>query len=241
MIQAIIIDDEQDAIDVLKELLAYYCPNVQLIGEANTAIEGLKLMNQCRPDIIFLDVQMPNGNGFDFIDANWASDAKIILTTAHPEFAVQAIKKRVFDYLLKPIDDEELVEVINKFNREKQAVPETNVRLETKKNELLHIPTLNGIQFIEKDLIKYVKSDGNYATFYLEDGSKVVFSKNLKCAEDMLQFENFFRLHNSYIVNLNTLAEYKRSDGGCVILKCGKEIPISRRRKDEFLKRISFQ
>lgn len=236
MITAIIIDDETKGRLVLREKIKAYCPDVKILAEAENGKEGLELLKSLVPDIIFLDVEMPEMTGFEMLQ-HYHGKAHIIFTTAYNQYAIKAIKHGAFDYLLKPIDIEELKQTIHKIvlsgNQTKdhliKSTPVTR----------LSIPSLEGFKFIYIKDIVYLEADSNYTTFYLYDGSKVISSKTMKEYESLLTENSFFRSHHSYLINLHFVSSYIKTDGDQIIMTTGAKLYLSRRRKQDFLEAMN--
>lgn len=233
-INAIIIDDESDAREVLRELINHYIPEVNILGEASNALEGIKLINSVSPDLVFLDIQMPNGTGFDLLESIVHPKFQTIFTTAHSEYAIKAIKQQAFDYLLKPIDKDDLIDTLTRY-KEKQSIHRAE-----EVNGMIQVPSVGGIRFLKKEEIIYVKSEGNYSSIYLQNGEHFMLSRNLKYVEDLLDKNTFVRPHNSYLVRLDKIVQYNKTEGGSIILENGTEIPISRRRKEELMEHMKL-
>lgn len=239
--KAIIIDDEKHCREVLQALLNRYCPEVEIIATCNGGAEALLALEHQQPDMVFLDIEMPGMNGFEWLDQCTRRDFAIIFTTAYNDYAIKAIKHSALDYLLKPVDKDELVEAV------KRAAQEKNTRTADRVSQLLEsmqvkkpgkrfaVPTMEGLILINPDDIEYVKSNGAYSHFYFTDRHHLLISKTLKEAEEVLPPEDFFRIHNSYLVNLKYVQKYIRGEGGEVAMMNGEMIPVSRARKQDFL------
>lgn len=238
MLKAIIIDDEHLAIETLSLLLKKYCTNVELLGSASNALEGIKLINHKKPDLVFLDIDMPGGTGFDLLEAFASRWFKVIFTTASSDYAIKAIKAHAADYLLKPIDVDELEAAIAKLKSMNNATEMYNVENINK----IALPCTDGVQLFEINKIVRLEANDNYTWFYI-DGlkNKFLVSKTLKEFEDEFVKKYFFRIHQTHIINLNYLDKYIKGRGGYVIMKDGTNLDVSSRRKDEFLKRINYR
>ncbi len=244
-IGAIIVDDEVKSRTTLKSLVERYCDEVDILGMAESVDQAIRLVKQKHPDLVFLDIEMPEKNGFEFLDKTPSGDFDVIFTTAYDSYALKAIKYSAADYLLKPIDIEELVEAVEKVRQnEKRHQNQDQFHLlltslkEAQKPKRIALPTGKGLQFIEIDNIIRLESEGSYTTFFIKDQSKIIASKNLKEYEDLLISHNFIRIHHSHIINVDFIKEYVRGDGNYVVMEDGTTVTISRRKKDEFLKRI---
>lgn len=246
MIKAIIIDDEKRARLNLNLLIDEYCPNVTITAECKNLPEGVKAIRKHKPDLIFLDIEMPGHSGLellDFFDEN-DIDFKVIFTTAYQEYAIQAFKFSAVDYLLKPINPDELTEAINRLSKEKQKLDnyialKENIKQDTCKK--IAIPSGNSLLFLETANIVFVKGEGAYSEVICSDNSKHLASRNLKNFEDILCTQkNFIRIQKSYIVNSNFISAYTKSDGGSVVLKNGLHLPISADKVELILEAIAI-
>jgi len=239
MFKAVIIDDESKARNALKNLIEKHCGNIKVIAEAGCVKEGIEVIEEFSPDIVFLDVQMPDGTGFDLLEQIGEIDFKIIFASAFDRFAIQAFKFSAIDYLLKPVEPEMLLEACSRL-KDDDRISEINRKLEVLLNnrnnfEKIALPTLDGINFVNiKDIIR-CESDNNYTNIYLNDGKKHIVSKTLKDFDEMLTPFNFFRIHKSHLINLNYLQKYNKGEGGYVIMEDGSELEVSRRRKEDFI------
>ena len=247
MITAIIIDDEAKGRLALREKLSHYCPQVQLQAEASNGQEALLMIQQLKPQLIFLDIEMPRMNGFEMLNALPEKNFHVIFTTAYDQYAIKAIKYAAFDYLLKPIDIEELKIAVEKIagkenNQTKTQAEFLKQNLEHPKKPLnkLAIPTLEGLLFYDLRDIIYLEANSNYTNIFFSNTPKITASKTLKEFEELLPQESFFRPHHSYIINLNYIKRYIRGDGGQIELQNGMFVDVSRRKKEEFLKTIGY-
>lgn len=252
MIRAMIIDDEDKGRKLLCNLLEQYCPEVEVVGMADSVASAEQAIGADKPDLLFLDIVMPNENGFDLLERIAGTDLEVIFTTAYDQFAIRAIRACALDYLLKPIDCEELRKAVERANArigEKKRGNMTDTRLsmlarntENQPGTPLKIafPTAGGIRFLDIDDIFACKADGNYTTVFLAGKEKLeLVSKPLRDFEDLLSGCHFMRTHRSYLVNLRHVAEYRRSgairsadgEGGCVVLTNGVKVPVSREKR----------
>jgi len=246
MINAIIVDDEQHCIDRLTGLLEkHHASSINLAGTFSSVKEGIKGIKSLQPNLIFLDVQIHDKTGFDLLRECGTVNFKVIFTTAYDKFAIQAIKFSAIGYLLKPIDEDDLQEALDKLQEnsvedvQKMAgVIEHNLHPATKRKKIT-IPTGNELIFLDIDDIIRCHSDVNYTTIYKTDKQKIVVAKTLKEFEEMLSEYHFFRVHNSDLINLSYIKSYNKGKGGSVVLTDGTELEVSTRRKDDFLKAMS--
>ena len=238
-LRTIIVEDEQTSREILKNYLAKYCPTVDVLGEAKNIDEALVLIRNKELDLVFLDVEMPYGSGFDLLDKLGNTDFEVVFVTAYNQYAIEALNKHASYYLLKPISIDDLIKAIDYVTELKQKENELQNSILTPRssptNEKITIPTQDGFEVLEiKDII-YCKADDNYTELYLENGLKKLVSKTLKYFEDSLKENGFARIHKSYLVNVSNIASYKKGKGGTVFLSNGKELSVSASRKAEFL------
>jgi two-component system LytT family response regulator len=243
MLKAVVIDD----IDVIRRdnlaLIKAHCPNVQIVGEADSVESGVALIRQTQPDLVFLDVEMGDGTGFDLLQKLKPIGFKVIFVTGHEDFAIRAFRFSAIDYLLKPLDPTELVEAVKKaqdaVNNDIFDAKLNNLfsNLERPKNlQKLILKTSDRIYSVDIQDIVNCESDKNYTTFYLMNAPKIVVSNNLKEYETILAPHNFFRTHKSHLINLAYFDHLVKSDGGnTIVMKNKQMIPLSVRKKDEFM------
>lgn len=233
-LRAILVDDERHSLETTAILIRKFCPDVEIIAELNDPAEALTVINEEEPDLLFLDISMPGMNGFELLENLTYNDADVIFTTAYDEYALEGFKHGAVHYLVKPIEASDLVESVQRVKRrriEKKQQPSVAASLKPK----IPVSSLNGVELIEVEQIIRCESDGNYTTIVLPQ-RKVTVSKTLKEIEKQLaDYPNFFRLHNSHLVNLNHVSKYIRGEGGSVILTNSEEIGVSRSKKMELL------
>lgn len=242
-INVIIIDDEPNGVETLSLLLTDYHDDVKVLATARNIKEAKRLIGQYKSqlDLIFLDIQMPGGDGFALLNQLTDISFSIVFTTAYDQYAMKAIKYAALDYLLKPIDHEELSETLMRFRRNRMSVREEQINLIRQQSDRkkvvsrLAIPTQFDIVFIPIDEIIYLESDSNYSSIFLMDGSKVVSSKNIGHYEELLSPGQFFRIHNSYIVNVKCIKRFVKGKTGMIELGSGKQLEVSLRRKPALL------
>lgn len=242
-IRAIIIDDELRARTYLRGILEDQFKEVEIIGEADGVEAGYQLIESQSPDLIFLDVQMQDGTGFDLLTKIDRSLYNVIFVSAYDKFAITAIKFSAVDYLLKPVETSDLKDALNKITQTSSS-DDVQKKLDLllsniNKVDKIALPSLNGIEFVKLEDIIRCESDNNYTVFYLRSKEKIVVSKTLKEYEDMLESKGFFRTHKSHIVNLAYLKKYIKGEGGIVVMEDGSEVAVSRRRKEEFMEVLS--
>lgn len=241
MINALIIDDEKNNRDSLRRLLTEYCPTVHVIGEAGNIEDSINLLKKLKPELVFLDVEMPNGSGFDLLRRLEKIDFKVIFVTAHSNYAIKAIRFSALDYLLKPVDTDELITAVNNaqgnkiIHRNQYSALLDNLNKENSKK--LAIPVKDGFIFLEPENIIRLQADGTYTHIYTL-GEKYTGTKNIKEYELLLADLNFFRSHNSHLINLKHVKRFSRLDGYFVQMSDNSLAEISRRKKEEFLELI---
>lgn len=244
--RTIIIEDTDAARNILTAYIKKLCPNLELIDVAKNVKEGLELIKKVKPQLVFLDVEMPDGTGFELLKSLPSIDFKVIFTTAHERYALQAIKFSALDYLLKPIDPEELVEAVAKA---KASTEEENSGLKIKTllqnieatqnaPKTLVVKDKYGIQLVNIEDIIRLEAMGNYTQFHIKNQSSILVSKTLKEYETMLPVKHFFRSHYSHLVNLDYLLRYDHREGNVLMLKDGSEVPLATRKKALLLERI---
>jgi len=239
MLRTVIIDDESKARNALKNILEKHCRPIEVVGEADCVRAGKALIESLKPDVVFLDVQMPDGTGFDLLEQLEEVNFKVIFASAFDKFAIQAFKFSAVDYLLKPVEAEELVKACSRLEEEKQY-SEINKKLEvllSNRNSFdkIALPSLEGITFVRIKEIIRCESDNNYTNIFLLNGQRIIVSKTLKEYDEMLTPFNFFRIHKSHLINIGFLQKYKKGEGGYVVMEDGAELEVSRRRKEDFL------
>jgi len=248
MINAVIIDDEPKNVRVLKNMLEEFCPEVSLLGEANNSVEGKELIERKKPGLVFLDIEMPYGNGFDMLNALMPIDFEVIFVTAFDKYILQALKYSALDYLLKPVNIEELktavqhAEVRIKKNSINQQL---TVLLDNfKKHDLglkkIAVPTADGFEFILIEDIVRCEAQGAYTRIFTRDSKKILISRPLKDYESLLPDNIFLRIHHSHLVNLNYIKKYNRGRGGYIEMDDGTTLEVATRRRDEFLSRFGY-
>ena len=241
MLSAVIIDDEYKGRLALKQKILDYCKDIMIIGEAADGKEGLELINEKKPDIVFLDIEMPLVNGFEMLQNLKERNFHLIFTTAYNHYAIKAIKYSAFDYLLKPIDEDEIAIALDKFKNQEAAITTEqvqNLHLFTngKLQDTIALSTQEGLLFVKIDDIMYLEASSNYTMIVMHDKSKHLASKTLATFEEVLQDNTlFFRSHKSHVVNLKFIKQYIRGEGGELIMLDGKNVPLSRTKKQEFL------
>lgn len=242
MTRAVIVDDEKNALDVLSMQIHAYCPEIQIVAASVGGKQGISDIILQKPDLVFMDIEMPLINGFDVLEATRHLNYKVIFTTAYDQFAIKAFKYSAVDYLLKPIDIEELKSAVLKLlnNGQKDLVLLLQNMYQHfnqgggSYQKKIALPFGEGFEMITVTDIVRCESDSNYTTIYLNDRRKLVLTRTLKEVEEQLPFPPFFRIHNSHIVNVDCILKWYKTDGGYVIMNDGAQINISRSRKEAF-------
>ena len=244
MMTAIIVEDMPEAVQLLMSDINTYCQDIKVIGTASSVVNAAKLLRQQMPDIIFLDISLGDGTGFDLLEIFPDLKAHVIFITAHEEFALRAFRYSATDYLLKPIDAELLQKAVEKVKHQKNSISTSIEILKETINNPNQLPTRISLSTLEKihivtiaDIVR-CESDGNNTWFILHSGEKVYVTKTLKYFEDILSRHQFIRVHQSHFVNFNYLLEFSKRDGGFLRLKNGHEIPVSVRKKSEIMQML---
>lgn len=247
MIRTVIIDDEPHATKSLEILLSEDCPQVQVVASFNHPAEALLFLRSNQVDLIFLDIDMPFMNGFELLNRLAPINFDIIFVTAYDQYAIKAFKFSAFDYLLKPVDEVELINSIRKFETQnKKNTQNSNFEhlLEVFKSgqaavKRIALPTLEGFEFIEVEKIIRCESDSNYTKIFLQNSPMMLVSRTLKEIEEILSDLPFIRVHNSHIIAKNHVKKYVKADGGYILMIDNAEIPISRARKEEVISELT--
>ncbi len=241
MIKAIIIDDDAGIRELILQTVKSYCPNVSIVARAEGVKSGVAAINEFEPDLVLLDIKMPDGSGFDLIKHFDRPDFKVIFISGYIEYAIKGYKFAAIDYILKPVDVEALASAINKaddiiryeekmqvnvFKENLQALNKTN-KIILKTNEYIHLVN-------HEDIIR-IEADGNYSTFFIQGGRNVIVSKAIKDYEESLIDKGFYRVHKSHIVNINKLSYFDKTDSGDVVMSDGSVVPVSFRKRDMLL------
>jgi two-component system LytT family response regulator len=242
-LKAVIVEDEKSSREILSGYLEKYCPDVELCGMADSVEPGLKLIKTHKPHIVFLDIEMPFGNGFDLLDQVGEINFEIVFTTAFSNYALKAIQVSASHYLLKPINIDELIEAVesakNNLKKENQYLSSKvlveNIRLENQQLHKIVLPTMEGFEVVSIKNIVHCTADDNFTSFRLQDGSKKLICRSLKYYQSLLQDFDFLRVHKSHLINKHYVSKYRKGKGGVAVMQNGDEIEISITRKKEFL------
>ena len=244
MIKAVIIDDIAQARATLQADLATFCPEVQVIGEAEGVISGAKLLRKVQPDVVFLDIQMQDGSGFDLLEVMGDLPFQLIFTTAHDTFAIQAFRFSALDYLLKPVDPDLLVQAVKKVKKQAPVHPDRIQALlddvqEKKQLTRLALHTMEKIHVVQIADIVRCESSANYTIFYFADKRQLLVTKTLKEFDNLLSGHDFLRVHQSHLINAQYLKEFVKADGGFLVMTNGAEVPVSSRKRAKVMQMIN--
>ena len=238
--KVLIIDDESRTRSLLSTMLSRLEEPLQIHQDAESVASGIKAINDINPDILLLDIQLPDGTGFDILEQIGERDFCVIFVTAHEEFAISAIKNSAIDYILKPVDKNELATAISRAVKSLEQTVDQNGKYETlihnihQDRKKIVLRTVESLYIVEVDSIIRCNSENNYTTFYLDDGRKIVTSRTMKEYEEVLSDTHFMRCHRSHIINFNFVSRFDKNDGGKIILKNDDEIPLSRKFREPF-------
>jgi two-component system, LytTR family, response regulator len=242
MLRTVIIDDEAHARETLTWLVHVHCPQIKLVGEAGGVAEGLKIIHELNPQLILLDIKMDDGTGFDLLKRCESIDFKVIFITAYEKYAVQAFHFAAVDFLLKPLNPEELSEAVKHaetliqehFATQLKALEE-NLRTDIRQKKKIVLKTLENIHLVEIQNITLCESDGCYTVVHTVAGEKIMVSRILREFDDMLSESGFYRIHKSYLINLSHITRFEKQEGGSIILTNGMKVPVSSRKRAELL------
>lgn len=244
MIKALLVDDDESNLSGLSEKLRKHCPQVSIVGQCNSAQDGIRAIEELHPDILFLDIEMPLMNGFVMLQQLQYRDFELIFVTAYDHYAIKAIRYSALDYLVKPVEIEDLKAAVssaeaNRKNRSSHLQVELLLEhLQKKGPQRITIPTSDGLRFINIDDIIYLEASDNYTTIFTSTNQKFLVSRTLKDFEDILPSETFLRIHHSSIINKNFVEKYIRGEGGQVVMRNGNVLDVSKRKKSIFLQAI---
>lgn len=238
-LKAIIVEDEKTSRDILKNYLAKYCPQVEVLGEAENIDQALVLIRNHALDLVFLDVEMPYGNAFDLLDKLGEVEFETVFVTAYNQYAMDAVNQHAAYYLMKPISIDELIKAVDYVSliksREKELQNQVLVPKLPQNTGKISIPTLNGFEIVDTNQILYCQADDNYTHLHLKNGSSKLVSKTLRFLEEKLDGNGFLRAHKTYLINLNAIKSYHKGKGGYVEMENGKAIPVTGAKKAELL------
>lgn len=242
-IRTLLVDDEQSCRDSVRMALEQYCADIEIVGEADSVENAVKLIGQHNPDLVFLDIEIKEGLGFDVLQAFNEINFNVIFITGHNHYAIKAFKFSAIDYLLKPFDLAELLAAVNRvriaagksgFSARLQLMRENE---QTAKKKLA-LPTFEGLSMVLIEEILRCESDNSYTTFYLKNNQKLIVSRSIGEYEELLSPYQFFRVHQSHLINLKEVKNYLKDDGGIVVLTDGTQVPVARRRKEQLIEML---
>ena len=242
MLRTIIIDDEAHQRLTIEKMVGLYCPDVEVVGQADGVRTGVNAIKKHKPDLILLDIKMDDGTGFDLLGQLHPIDFKIIFITAFDQYAVKAFKFSALDYLLKPLDPDELVQAVGKametvqtdFLKQLENLRE-HLSLENKSNKKIIIKTFDNIHLVPVEEILYCESDSSYTTINLISKVRIIASSYLKDYEEMLSENGFFRVHKSFLINLKMIRRFEKAEGGYVVLEGDVKIPVASRKREQLM------
>jgi two-component system LytT family response regulator len=239
MLKAVIIDDENDSRQILASYLKKYCPDVEVCGFGESVTTGLEAIKKFQPDIVFLDIEMPYGNGFDLLDKLREVTFETVFVTAFDNYAIRALNQSAAYYLLKPVNIDELVKAVEKIKVERSKATPTRTQLLvdnfTTGKQRMMLPTLEGFEIVSINSILYCEAADNFTKFYFDDGNPLLICRTLKYFEDILTEHKFLRIHRSYLINPEFVVRYSKGKGGYVTMKNNQELEVSPNKKKELL------
>jgi two-component system LytT family response regulator len=245
-ISAVIIEDEKASRETLRNYLEKYCKDINLLAEAENIIEGLNIIKKHKPQLVFLDIEMPYGNAFDLLEQIEEIDFEIVFVTAYSNYAIRALNISAAYYLLKPIDIEELIQAVEKikavyvknsaFNHTKVLVE--NIKIENKQLQKVVLPVIDGFEVVRVNEIIRCEADDNYTRFFLTEGKQQLICRTLKYYEDILKEYDFIRIHKSHLVNFQYIRQYRKGKGGQIVMNDGSVVDVSANRKQELIEKF---
>lgn len=245
-LKALIIDDEGNAREMLEWLINTWCKEVEVVKLCASAAEGLAVIQSEKPDIVFLDIEMPHMNGFEMLEQLKGTPSfELVFTTAYDQYAIRAFRYSAFNYLLKPVDPDDLKLTVERIlNKKHQATREQlDLLMEQMKSlrptvQRIALSTGDGLRFVKTEEIIYCQAESNYTQVTLVNGERILVSKTLKDIDETLSGDTFFRVHNSFVININQIKKFVRGEGGYVLMNDGQQITIARSKRDEFFARF---
>ncbi|MBL0335881.1 MAG: response regulator transcription factor [Chitinophagaceae bacterium] len=243
MIRCILIDDEKNALEMMEWLLKTYCPDVEIVAMCNSSELGVEAIRQHRPDLVFLDIEMPKMNGFDMLEKFDKLFFEVVFCTAYDQFAIKAFKYSALNYLLKPVDPDDLKATISRINEKKSAPSREQFDLllqnmkqrEKSTPQRIALTTGDGLIFVPTADIIYCEAESNYTNVVLTGGKKILVSKVLKEIDEVLSGPDFYRVHSSFLININRIKKLVRGDGGYIVMDNDATVSISRSKRQEFM------
>jgi two-component system, LytTR family, response regulator len=243
MLKAVIIDDEKDSRDILRNYITKYCSEVEVCGYGESVATGLEAIRKHTPDVVFLDIEMPYGNGFDLLEKAAPVNFETVFVTAFDNYAIRALNLSAAYYLLKPIDIDELVHAVEKIKAERQEgnhpthaqLLQENLKIQTPQHQKVMLPTMEGFEIVQVSSIMYCEAVDNFTRFHFENQNPLLICRTLKFFEDVLRDHGFIRIHRSFLVNPSFVIRYSKGKGGFITMKNNKELEVSANKKNEFL------
>lgn len=247
MLRAILIDDEPNAIGLLTLRLTQHCPQVTVVASCTSSHKGIQAILDHRPDVVFLDIEMPQMNGFQVLEAVAGIAFSLVFVTAYDRFALKAFRYSAVDYLLKPIDTQELIQAVKRVEKNQKTAPEQIDHLRGQltgpiKNlpDRIALPYQNGVAFVNLKDILYCESDDNHTKFYLADGQHYLATKSMREIQDLLEERDFLRVHRQYLINLSHIKKFVKGEGNYIVMTNQQSIPVSRTQKDRLMERFGW-
>ncbi len=242
MLRTIIIDDEAHMRQTLEKMVGSFCPNIKMVATADSVKSGVEKIGNLHPDLILLDIKMKDGTGFDLLKQLQPVDFKVIFITAYNQYAIKAFKFSAIDYLLKPVDPDELTEAVNKvesvmqkdFNTQLGALEE-NILSQDKANRKIILKTMDNVHLVKTRNINYCESEGSYCAIHLLNGKKILVSNVLKDYDELLKDAGFYRVHKSFLINIRHIERFEKADGGYVVLENEIKVPVASRKREELM------
>ncbi len=245
-LRCVLIEDEPDNRQNLRLMIGSYCPQLEIVAEAGSVEEGLKVVRQTRPELIFLDVELGDGTGFDLLAGLQGQEANVIFVTAYTHYAIKAIKFNAVDYIMKPIDIGELCQAVDKASRKTEAKDSlhkirnliSNLGTADNGSKRIALASVDALKMVEVRNIIRLEGENNYTRFHFKGEAPMLVSKTIKEYEGMLQDYDFFRVHQSHLINMAYVASYIKGEGGYVVMNDGTQVTVSRHRKQELMERL---
>jgi len=243
-IRTVLVDDEKNSLIIMQKLLEKHTPNVEVIASAQSVAEGIEVIDTEKPDLVFLDISMPDGDGFEVLEKVSHTNFQVIFSTAYDQYAIRAFEVSALHYILKPVKPEDLIEALKRFEELSsegdlsEKIKILSGALKETPNRLV-LPTSNGMHIIDIEEIIRCESSNNYTTFFFKERQKIVVSKSIQLYEQMLSHSHFCRIHNKHLVNLKFIKKYVKGRGGHVLLNDGSQVDVSDGRKKNFLSKLS--
>ena len=247
MIRCILIDDEKNALEMMEWLIKTYCPSVEITAMCSSAEQGIEAIHKLKPDVVFLDIEMPKMNGFDMLEQFDKLFFDVVFCTAYDQFAIKAFKYSALNYLLKPVDPADLKATVQRIE-ERRTIPtkeQFDLLLQSMHQQVKTTPqrialtTNDGLIFVQTADIIYCEAESNYTNVVLDGGKKILVSKVLKDIDEALSGADFYRVHSSFLININRIKKFVRGDGGYIVMDNDATVSISRSRKQEFMELFS--